>query len=148
MNMRHLNGWLHRAMVVADRNGGDHYWDQEVRARRPAARPRAPARTVAPRPNPQPLSIPAAPRPPFWRPGVSTPRPPAQGFWWTLRRMTDHAVDMVYRMDGTVTASRTAALPFETDFYLRSNGGVQVRSQHAVVRVVGLPRQRLAPNNG
>jgi hypothetical protein len=31
MNMQHLNGWLHRAMVVADRNGGDHYWDQEVR---------------------------------------------------------------------------------------------------------------------
>ena len=30
-DMQHLNGWLHRSMVAADRNGGDHYWDQEVR---------------------------------------------------------------------------------------------------------------------
>ena len=31
MVMQHLNGWLHRSMVAADRNGGDHYWDQEAR---------------------------------------------------------------------------------------------------------------------
>ena len=38
--------------------------------------------------------------------------------------MTDHPVDMVYIMDSAAVVPRTTPLDFETNIFLRSNGGV------------------------